>query len=153
MKTKRKHKKHNPIKLARLVADYACIVHSGEGRDMVLLDLRSMTQFRPTAHQATVLLNYEHPWSVYTSVKITVSGEESVKTDHHDMKQRYRHCALVEYLTEYHAEQMRRERADHISGFAWICCPSGRDFADDEIKRLYEVADELILGRTDENYY
>lgn len=63
------------------------------------------------------------------------------KTDHHDMKQRYRHCALVEYLTEYHAEQMRRERADHISGFAWICCPSGRNFSDDEIKRLYEVAD------------
>lgn len=141
MKTRARKRKRNPMKLARLVADYACIVHLGQGRDMVLLDLRSMSPFRPTAHQATVLLNYEHPWSVYTSVEITVNGEVSVKTDYHGLKDRYRHCALVEYLTGYHAEQMRRERADQISGFAWICCPSGRNFTDDEIKRLYEVAD------------
>lgn len=108
---------------------------------MVLLDLRNTAPFRPTAHQATVLLNYEHPWSIYTSVEITVRGEVSVKTDYHGAKKRYRHRALVEYLTDYHADQMRRERSDQLSGFSWICCPSGRNFTDEEIKLLYEVAD------------
>ena len=47
---------------------------------------------------------------------------------------------MVEYLQDYHAGQLKAERAEHIFGYGWIATPHRRELTEARIDLIYRAA-------------
>ena len=125
-------------RLATAALPHLAVVLNSVAENAVVMDMRRLKARYITRSAADALLKREHLWQIHTSVFLQVGDQRVTKTQEHTMRERYRYNALVPYLQEFHADQIRAERADHIIGYGWIAMPHAR--------QLDEVAIDAIYG-------
>lgn len=127
-------------KLSQALLPHLAIVRHSDYEGVIVLDLRSLTRRQLTPSDADVLLGLEHKWHIHTSIMMDVSGQPIIKTYEHIMREPYKQADLVQYLHDAHIEQLRAERQDCVTGYAWIATAKPRELAESAIAKIYQAA-------------
>ena len=136
--TPNQHKRQRRLAMT-LLPHIGIALHSATGQAAVL-DMRTLTHRWLSRTDADCLLGLEHLWHIHTSVFLDVDGQHVTKTQEHVMTERYKQADLVEYLQDYHAGQLKTERAEHIFGYGWIATPHRRELTEARIDLIFRAA-------------
>ena len=131
-------KRQRALALA-LLPHLAIVRHSDYG-GVIVLDVRSLTPRQLAPVDVDVILGLEHQWHIHTSIFLESLHGAVVKTEEHDIKQRYKQADLVHYIQEFHLNQLKSERQDMVAGYGWIATAVPRELTEEYIDRIYTAA-------------
>lgn len=131
-------KRQRALALA-LLPHLAIVLHT-DYEGVVILDLRTLARRQLSRHDADALLGLEHIWHIHTSILMKVGDQNIIKTDYHPVENRLKQADLVDYLKKHHLAQLKAERQDCVTGYAWIATPVAKELTESRIDQIYDAA-------------
>lgn len=138
----KKRKKFNPLKQAKITADYY-LKHYCVGSVMkqpVKLIYKPRMQIVPMSKQIFSLFSrFRYNWSVYIAAfGIDANGKKYMKSEQMNFKDPYFHAELTDVLNQYHSRLIAEFNPTQLLSVGWLATTYPYDFDEKQAFLLFE---------------